>query len=435
MRRNKLSKKIFNVGVIGFGTIGTGVVRILLKDVNLLARRSGAVIKLKKVADLNFVKKEGIDFKLFERTDDAQELINDSEIDIIVEVIGGVNPAKNFIEAALKKGKHVVTANKELMAKHGRQLLSLAKENKVNLYFEAAVGGGIPIIHAMLKSLAANNFKKVYGILNGTTNYILSKMYYEGADYKTVLKEAQELGYAESDPTSDVEGHDVAYKLTILASIAFDTFFSVDDIYREGISKISARDIEVAKEYGSVIKLLAIGKSLPNDKIELRVHPVMLDKSHPLAAVNDSFNAVYAVGDNVDETMFYGRGAGELPTASAIVGDIIDIVTGSALGETSPALSFGQGNKVALPMGEAFGRYFLRLVVNDKPGVLAAISKIFGDNEVSIRAVQQKDSLGADAEIIIITHAVKEACMQKAIIELKKQETIIDVCSLIRAGL
>ncbi len=430
-----MSKKIFNVGVIGFGTIGTGVVRILLKDAGLIAKRSGAVIKLKKVADLNFVKKEGIDLKLFERTKDALELINDPEIAIVVEVIGGVNPAKKFIEAALKNGKHVVTANKELMAKHGRDLLTLAKENKVNLYFEAAVGGGIPIIHAMLKSLAANNFKKVYGILNGTTNYILSKMYNEGADYKAVLKEAQALGYAEADPTSDVEGHDVAYKLTILASIAFDSFFAVEDIYREGISKISARDIEVAKEYGSVIKLLAIGKSLPNNKVELRVHPVMLEKNHPLAAVNDAFNAVYAVGDNVDETMFYGRGAGELPTASAIVGDIIDIVSSAQLAVTSPALDFGQTEKKALPMGEIFGRYFLRMIVHDKPGVLASISKIFGDNQVSIRAVQQKDSLGADAEIIIITHAVKEAFMQKAIAELKKQESIVEVCSLIRAGL
>ncbi|MBN2343049.1 MAG: homoserine dehydrogenase [Deltaproteobacteria bacterium] len=420
-----------NIGVIGFGTIGTGVVRILQKDAALLEKKCGRPLHLKTVAELNFVEKEGIDTKSFTITTDANALLQDPDIHIIVEVIGGVTPAGDFIRTALSSGKHVITANKELIAKQGKELFALAKENHVNLLFEASTGGGIPIINALTSSLAANTIQKVYGILNGTTNYILTKMYDEGADFEDVLQEAQALGYAEADPTSDVEGHDIAYKLCILSSIVFDHYFDIDEIYREGISAISTRDIQIAKEYGYVIKMLAIGVEHPNS-VELRVHPVMLPKTHALASVNGSFNAVFVDGDNVDESMFYGRGAGELPTASAIMGDMVEIARNIERKETSAALNFGNSTRTLLPMGDIESQYYLRLNVKDKSGVLAEISRVFGDNNVSIRLVKQ-DNVGANnAELNIMTHCVKESQFQNAVSNIKNLSAVNDVCSVLR---
>jgi homoserine dehydrogenase len=427
--------KTMNIGVIGFGTIGTGVVRVLLKDKELVSARSGCEVNLKTVAELHHQEKPGIDYSQFAMVTDAAEILGDDEIDLVVEVIGGVTPAKGFVETALKNKKHVVTANKELIAKHGKELISLAKENKVNLYFEASACGGIPIINALNSSLAANPFTKIYGILNGTTNYILTKMYSEGADFAAVLKEAQELGYAEADPSSDVDGDDVVYKLSILGAIAFDSFFDYRDIYKEGISRISVRDIEIAKEFNSIIKLLAIGIARGDKRVELRVHPVMIPMTHPLAAVNESFNAVFVQGENVGETMFYGRGAGELPTASAIAGDIIHIARTAYVHGTSRALNFGQKEKQIIPMGDVESGYFMRLIAADQSGVLAAVSKVFADNNVSIRSVQQKDSTDGNAEIVIFFHKVKESAMQKAVKELKEIPFVKEVCSLIRVGL
>ncbi len=430
-----VESKTMNIGVIGFGTIGTGVVRVLLKDKHMVSARSGCEVNLKTVAELHPVEKEGIDYSQFAMSNDAADILTDDEIDLVVEVIGGVDPAKRFVETALKNGKHVVTANKELIAKHGKELISLAKENKVNLYFEASACGGIPIINALNSSLAANPFTEIYGILNGTTNYILSKMYNEGADFAPILKEAQELGYAEADPSADVDGDDVVYKLSILGAIAFDSFFDYRKIYKEGIRNISVRDIEIAREFDSVIKLLAIGIARGDKQVELRVHPVMISKTHPLAAVNGSFNAVFVKGENVGETMFYGRGAGELPTASAIVGDIIHIARRSYVHGTSRALNFGQEEKQIVSMGEVEAGYFLRLIAADQSGVLAAISKVFADSNVSIRSVQQKDSSDKNAEIVIITHKVRESAMQKAVEEIQEIALVKEVCSLIRVGL
>jgi homoserine dehydrogenase len=427
--------RVMNVGVIGLGTIGTGVVKILQNDQTQISERSGIQVHLAKVAELCPTEKEGVDYSQFTLVNDAMDLLNDGEINLVVEVIGGVNPAKIFIETALKNGKHVVTANKELIAKHGKELILLAKENNVNLYFEASVGGGIPIINALNSSLAANSFKRIYGILNGTTNYILSKMSDEGVDFEDVLKEAQELGYAEADPSADVDGDDVRYKLSILGAIAFDSFFDYRDIYKEGIRNVSARDIEVAKEFGRVIKLLAIGIAHDSENVELRVHPVMMLKSHPIASVNGSFNAVYVEGDNVGETMFYGRGAGELPTASAIVGDIIEIVRNVYRHRTSRSLNFGQKSKKIVPMGSIESGYFIRVRADDRAGVLASISKVFGDNNVSIRLAQQKDTVDSDAELIIITHKVKESAMQEAMRQIEGIEAVKEICSLIRVGL
>ena len=430
-----MASKAINVGVIGFGTIGTGVVKILQKDREIVQRRSGREVTLKTVADIAFQEKGGVDFKRFERTGDALQLIGDPEIDIVVELIGGVGHAKTFVEAALKAKKHVVTANKELMAKHGKALIALAKSERVNLYYEASSGGGIPIINALTSALAANRFQRIYGILNGTTNYILTKMHQEGAEFADVLREAQALGYAEADPSSDVDGHDVAYKLAILGSIAFDCHLNIDDVFRQGIRDVSFRDIEVAKQHGYVIKLLAIGILRDGDEVELRVHPVMLKASHPLAAVNESFNAVYVEGENIGETMFYGRGAGELPTASAVVGDIVSIARSIDADDTTPCLSFGGSERRVIPMGEIESKYFLRLIVKDSPGVLAAISRIFGDQKVSITSVQQYTTKATDAEIIIMTHRVKESRVQEAVRQIAELDVVTKVCSLIRAEL
>lgn len=430
-----MKKEVINVGVIGCGTVGSGVVKLLTNNQEHISRKSGIEVVLKKVAERD--KKRWKQFKLPEKmfTDNADDLLNDPQIDVVVEVIGGVNPAKKFIETALHNKKHVVTANKELIAKHGRSLFTMAKINNVTLHCEASAGGGIPIIHALTQSLAANKFKKLYGIVNGTTNYILTKMYRENAEFSAVLKEAQELGYAEADPTADVDGHDAAYKLSILGMLAFNSYFDYRDIYTEGIRNISRRDIEIAKEYGYVIKLLATGIEHDNKNVELRVHPVMIRNEHPLAAVNDSFNAVFVQGDHLGDSMFYGRGAGELPTASAIVGDVIDLAMHQPTGGTSPAMNFDLSEKKIIPMGNIISKYFLRLKVKDQPGVLAAISKIFADQEVSIKAVQQKEAIGVEAELVIITHSVKESSMQRAVRDIQKLSTVLSVCSLIRADL
>jgi len=320
-----MNNKKINIGVLGFGTVGKGVVKILLENRENMRKKTGLDLNLCKIADLDIVSDRGITLPKGVLVDDANLVVNDPEIDVIVELIGGENPAKKFIELALKQSKHVVTSNKEVIAKHGLGFLELAKKNNVNIFYEASAGGGIPIIHALRKSLAANNIQKMYGIMNGTTNYILTKMQQEDANFADVLKQAQELGYAEADPTNDVEGFDVAYKLSILAFHAFNAHFDYKKIFREGITGVSSADIDIAKQFGYVIKLLGIAKSYDQKKIELRVHPVMIPKDHPLAAVNDSFNAVFVEGDYVNETMFYGRGAGELPTASAVVADIIEV--------------------------------------------------------------------------------------------------------------
>ena len=423
-----------HIGIIGFGTIGTGVVRILQKDAALLEKKCGRPLKLSKVAELKFVEKDGIDSSLFQITDDAAEIINDPEIQIVIEVIGGVTPAGIFIEQALRAKKHVITANKELIAKRGEELFNIARSNNVNLLFEASTGGGIPIINALTSSLAANSIRKIYGILNGTTNYILTKMYQEGAAFEEVLKEAQELGYAEADPSSDVDGHDIAYKLCILATIVFDHYFDINEIYREGISSISRRDIEIAREYGYVIKMLAVGVS-HGEKVELRVHPVMLPNTHPLASVNGSFNAVFVDGENVDESMFYGRGAGELPTASAIMGDAVEIARSIDFPRTSEALNFGSSHRELLPIGEIESQFYLRLDVKDEFGVLAEISRAFGDNNVSIRLVKQGNVGKNNAELNIMTHSVKECQFQNALKSIRNLPVVNDVCSVLHMEL
>lgn len=430
-----MSNDVINVGLIGLGTIGKGVAKILLQNAANLAKRSGRKISLKAAADLDIESDRGIDFSGVTLTTDAMSIIEDNEIDIVVEVIGGIGAARKFITEALKRGKHVVTSNKEVIAKHGSEFLELSKEHNCNLYYEAAVGGGIPIIHGLKNCLSANNLTKVVGIMNGTTNFILTKMYQEGADFETVLKEAQALGFAEADPTSDVDGYDVAYKLSILASIAFNTQFKYEDIYFEGIRHISAGDIEVAKSMGYVIKLVAIGVEHDNG-IELRVHPIMLNEWHPLSGVNGSFNAVFVEGNYIDEAMFYGPGAGELPTASAVVGDIMDIAQQPGERASHPSQFTNFREVKVLPIGEIESEYYLRIKVKDETGVMAAITRVCADSNVSIKSLHQNEpDKENQTDIVIITHTTREADMQRAIEGIKNAPGVIEAGSLIRVGL
>ena len=420
------------VGVIGCGTVGGGVVKLLVSEKDHLVRKTGVAVELRRAADLDPEKRAATGLPASVLTADAASLLAEPGIDVVVEVIGGVQPAQSFIETALAAGKHVVTANKELIAKKGPELFALARKHGVTLHFEASACGGIPVIHAFGQSLAANRFEKILGIVNGTTNFILTKMHRAGAEFADVLAEAQRLGYAEADPTADVDGHAAAYKLAILAAMAFDSHFDYREIHTEGIRSISARDIAIAKDYGFVIKLLAIGAAHDDGRVELRVHPVLVPKEHPLAAVSDSFNAVFARGNYVGDVMFYGRGAGALPTASAIVGDIIDLAMHQRGGGTSPRMNFGTLNKAVVPMGEVKSQYYLRLDVRDRPGVLAAIAKIFADFRVSISAVTQEEATGASVELVIFTHEVTEADFQKAVAEIRKLDVVVGVRALIR---
>ena len=423
------------VGIIGCGTVGGGVVKLLVSQKEHLLRKTGVSIELRKAADLDPVKRASTGLPDHLLSADAAAVLDDPSIGVVVEVIGGTKPAQMFIEKALTSGKHVVTANKELIAKKGPELLALARKNNVTLHFEASSCGGIPVIHAFGQSLAANRFEQLLGIVNGTTNFILTKMYQEGAEFADVLAEAQRLGYAEADPTADVDGHDAAYKLSILASMAFDSTVDYREIHTEGIRAVTARDIAIAKSYGYVIKLLAIGVAHDDERIELRVHPVMLPKRHPLGAVNDSFNAVFARGNFVGDVMFYGRGAGQLPTASAIVGDIIDLAMHQLKGGTSPRMNFGSQKKAVVPMGEVKSQFYLRLDVKDQPGVLAAITKVFGDCGVSISAVTQKEATGESVELVIFTHEVAESDFQRAVTGIRSLPVVVGVRSLIRTQL
>lgn len=426
----------FNVGLIGLGTVGTGVARILLENAAYLAQRAGRPVILKKASDLDIVRDRGLDFPAGVLTTRTEDILEDPSIQVVVEVIGGVQPAKRFIEGALTRGKHVVTSNKEVMAKHGRAFIELARQHGVNVYYEASAGGGIPIIHALKNCLAANRIEKIFGILNGTTNFILSKMHQDGADFAAVLAEAQRLGYAEANPANDVDGIDAGYKLAILASIAFNSHFNYEEIHTEGIRNIAAADIAVAKQLGYVIKLVAIGLEHGSKGVELRVHPVMIEEHHPLAHVNGPFNAVFVKGNYVDETMFYGRGAGQMPTASAVVGDILDLAMAHESRATHPSVLTDFGPKTVLPMGHAETEYYLRLRVSDEVGVLASLAEICRDARVSIKSVHQKPFESEQAaEIVIITHTVRESAMQEAMAAIRALPAVQAVNTLIRVGL
>ena len=425
---------MINVGIIGFGTVGTGTARILIQNRKLLKERTGVDINLKTIADLDIKRDRGIKLPKGVLTNNADSLIADPDIHIIVELIGGTTIAKEIMLKAIRNGKHVVTANKALLATHGKEIFKAAERSKVKVGFEASVAGGIPIIKIISEGLVANRIKSIYGIINGTTNYILSKMSDENAEFSEVLKEAQKLGYAEADPTYDIEGIDSAHKLAILASLAYGTQFSLKDVYREGISWISSMDIEFARELGYKLKLLAITKET-NGKIELRVHPTMVPEDFLISKVDGVFNAVYVEGDAVGSTLYYGRGAGDMPTGSAVVSDIVDIscdIVNKTIGR-NPLFSRSEKGKNLLKMDDVTSMYFFRFSAIDKPGVLSKISGILGKNNISIASVIQKDRReGKAVPLVVLTHRAREKDVLSAVKEINKLPIVADKTVFIR---
>lgn len=423
--------KEIGIGLLGCGTVGTGVVEVLEKNAKKHSRYVGASLKVKKILVQDIKKKRDpvIDPALL--TDRPQDIFDHEDIDLVVEVMGGLDLAKTYIEAALSKGKNVVTANKDLMASEGEALFRLAEAKDVDLLFEASVAGGIPIIGPLKHALAANKISKVMGIINGTTNFMLTEMYDKGSGFAEVLALAQSKGYAEADPTADIEGLDAARKIAILASIAFNSRVHVDDVYVEGIKEITARDIEYAKELGCTIKLVGLANE-EGDHIEVRVHPVLLPLSHPLAKVDDVYNAVYVEGDAVGDVMFQGLGAGRLPTASAVVGDVLQVGR-NMVRQISPRDTCScYDKKTIVGIEETHEKYFIRLTVADRAGVLAQIAGILGRNDVSIDSVIQKKYLPGVADLVLITEPVKDAFLKKAIEEITQLEPVHAIENVIR---
>lgn len=429
-----MKKQSIGVGLIGLGVVGGGVARVLTDKAELLSRQVGCPLVLKKIkvqeSDLSRPLAKELGSKLF-TTDDDEFFAQD--IDIVVEAIGGEKPALDYQKRALEGGKHVVSSNKEVIAKHGVELFELAQEKGVGLHYEASVGGGIPLIAPFQQDLVANRVSGIYAIINGTTNYILTRMAKEGIDFPSALKSAQKLGYAEANPKNDVEGIDSTYKLAILASLAFHYQVRPQDVHCEGISRLDSRDFRYARELSFAIKLLAIGKQA-NNLIEVRVHPVFIPEESLLAKVDGVYNAILVEGDLVGKVLFYGEGAGALPTSSAMVADVVsaarDIVTGSG----TRARWWLEPDKKIRPMAELVTCYYLRLNVDDQPGVLAQVSKVLGDHRISISSVIQKtvDDEAQTAEIVIMTHPAKEAEMQQALKELERMASVKKIGNFIR---
>ena len=424
--------KVHKIALLGLGTVGTGVYKLVEeRQKDEFYFKTGTRLEISKILVRNAKKKRANILPHITITDQWSDIINDPEIDIIVEVMGGIEPARSYILEALNAGKNVVTANKDLLAVHGKELLDAAKENKRDLLFEASVAGAIPIIRPLKQCLAGNHIDEIMGIVNGTTNYILTKMTAEGMDFAQALAKATELGYAEADPTSDIEGYDAARKVAILASIAFHSRVVLDDVYIEGITAISSQDIRYANEAGYAMKLIGVAKNTPSG-IEARVHPMLIPLSHPLATVNDSFNAIFVHGDAAGEVMFYGRGAGELPTASAVVGDIIDVVRNIQYGSLGRISCSCYKNLPIKSIDDIESRYFIRVSCQDQTGVLGKIATVFGDNEVSISQFIQKDIVDGNAELVIITHKVFERDIRKSVDALNKLDVVHKVSSIIR---
>ena len=421
--------KRINLGLIGFGTIGTGVVRLLQESIDLIQNRLGAKLVLKKIADLDITTQRQVTVRKGLLTTDAKAILDDPEIDIVIELMGGYEPARSFMLEAIAKKKHVITANKALLATYGNEIFRAAEKAGVDIGFEASVGGTIPIIKTLKESLAANRIKSIYGIMNGTSNYILSKMTDEGKSFKVVLKEAQELGFAEADPTFDIEGIDTAHKLAITLSLAYGKRVNYEDIHREGISGISQQDINFGRELGYRIKLLAIAIDR-GDIIETRIHPTMIPLDHLLANVNGNFNAFHFVGDASGTVFLYGQGAGMMPTASAVICDVIDISRNILKGISGrvPARSMRENvseDITLMPFDDLFTNYYFRFSALDRPGVLSKISGILGENNISIAAVIQKGRQKAGpVPIVMNTHRSKEKDVRKAIKKIDRLDII-----------
>ena len=418
-----------NIGLIGFGTIGSGVVATLNQNIHLLEGKVKKKVNLKRIVDLDITTDRGVEVDPQILSTNVDDILEDDEIDIVIELVGGYQPALSFILKAMKNGKHVVTANKALLAKHWQEIMDCAHRNGVRICFEASVGGGIPLLEPLNEGLAANNIETVYGIINGTANYILTKMADLGLDFDVVLKEAQLMGYAEQDPTFDVEGHDTAQKLIILSILSFGIYVEEEKFHVEGITRITPDDIKFAREeLDSVVKLLAIAQ-LDDGELEIRVHPTLVPQDHLLASVNDVFNAVYMVGDVVGPVLMYGQGAGMMPTASAVVADCMNIIQ-----DMERTVNYGPATsrvKKVKDMSRVECKYYLRITASDEPGVLHSISGILSDLNISIESVSQKKSEDEDAvPIFMVTHHALEKNIQQAMkiinkLDFVKKETVL----------
>ncbi|MEK6775720.1 MAG: homoserine dehydrogenase [bacterium] len=425
------------VGLFGLGTIGTGLVKVLEQNRDVIRRRLGAEIEIKKIVDLDIISDRGIRIDKRILSTRAEDILNDPEIRIVVELIGGTDAALAIVRKAISSGKHVVTANKALLAVHGEELFALASSAGIRIGFEASVGGGIPIIRILKEGLAANRIESIYGIVNGTSNYILTRMTDAGSEFGAVLKEAMSHGYAEADPTYDIEGIDSAHKLAILATLAFGSPIPLDRVYTEGISKITPVDIEYARGFGYKIKLLGITK-ISGGEVEARVHPTMIPEDTLLAQVDGVLNAIYVNGDAVGPTLYYGRGAGALPTASSVAGDMIeisrDIIQGGA--ERVPLCAFRKEDRIQLPirnMDDVMSRYFLRFATADQPGVLSRISGILADHGISISSVMQKGRKSdGPVTIVMMTHMAREKDVKAALSKTDVLDIVAEKTVLIR---
>lgn len=420
--------KPVRIGMLGCGVVGGSVARLLLADTAELSTRAGVKIELSRIAVRTIKPHDGINPALF--TTDPFSIVNDPEIDLIIEVMGGIEPARELIMTAIENHKSVVTANKALLASHGAEMFTAAYAKGEDIYYEASVAGAVPIIRPMRDSLAGDFVTRLMGIVNGTTNYILTKMHEDNREFADVLKEAQALGYAEADPTADIEGFDAAAKAAILSGLAFHTRVTVDDVYREGITKITLEDVKIAKSMDHVIKLLAIAELTPADEISVRVHPVMLHKSHPLSSVRDAYNAVFVEAESAGSLMFYGRGAGGAPTASAILGDVVAVARHIALNSVGQRETDYADRDIA-PIETTKTKFLIRLEVADKAGVLAAIATTFANHGVSIQTVNQSGR-NSDAEVTIVTHLATEGELKATVASLKAMDIVNNISSVIR---
>ena len=426
-------ESVVRVGLLGAGNVGAALAHLIELRGDEIASRTGLRLELTRVAVRSIARKRPVDIADELLTTDASEVVTADDVDVVVEVIGGIEPARELILAALATGKPVVTANKELVANHGAELFEAAKVGGVDLLFEAAVAGGIPIIRPLRESLVGEDVRRVMGIVNGTTNFILTQMSEHGTSYAEALAEAQQLGYAERDPTADVEGFDAGAKVAILASLAFGAKVVAGDVYHEGISNVSPVDIDFARRLGYSIKLLAIAEMVADEgqpaEVAVRVHPTMVPTDHPLAGVRDSFNAVFVEGAAVGDLMFYGRGAGGEPTASAVLGDLIDAANNRARGTHAELISLVP--RPIRPIDDLLTSYYLNLDVEDRPGVLRSIAEVFEHHAVSIRSMEQEDT-GEGARLILITHQAREADVQATLEDLRDLDVILKIASVLR---
>lgn len=418
------------VGLLGCGNVGAAVVRLLHAHADDIARRAGCRLEIARVAVREPGKVRDVPLDPARFTDDAAAVVEDPDVDIVCELIGGLEPAGSLVLAAFERGKPVVTANKELLATRGRELFDASDAKGLDLYFEAAVGGGIPLVRPLKESLAGERLRRVIGIVNGTTNLILTRMAEQGRPFEEVLAEAQALGYAEADPSADVEGHDAAAKCAILASIAFNARVTAADVYREGIAGVRPEDLVFAARLGYVVKLLAIAELVDGDRIAARVHPAMIPADHPLAAVRDAYNAVFVEGPHVGELMFYGRGAGGDPTATAVVGDLVSVARNLLAGTRGVGCTCFHERELR-PIEEMDGQYYLLTRVEDRPGVLAEIAGVFGRNGVSIKSVWQEGT-GEDAHLVFVTHRAREGAFQQAVAAIRELQPVREVRSVLR---